>query len=156
MMIDIIKICSIFGEDTTLFGHYPPSSSQTNAPRIRPMYEDCVVRIFLAAPRSHVPSPRFRMVGVVVPPSTFRQLTLNKRKLSYPPHQFLVILSHPGGFIGQPPSSPAGNCSYALVDCCVCPFGWVGGLEGEIRPSTATLGGPVLCVCCSHATPAMI
>ena len=50
MMIDIIKICSIFGEDTTLFGHYPPSSSQTNAPRIRPMYEDCVVSIFLAAP----------------------------------------------------------------------------------------------------------
>ena len=113
--------------------------------------------------RSHVPSPRFRMVGLVVPPSTFRQLTLNKRKLSYPPHQFLVILSRPSRFTGQPPSSPAGNRSYALVDCCLCPFGWVGGVEGEIRPSTKgqivdvhrDVGG-VRCFAFVVATPAMI
>ena len=34
--IDVIKFCSIFSENSTLFGQYPPSSAQTNASGIDP------------------------------------------------------------------------------------------------------------------------
>lgn len=71
MMIDIIKICSIFGEDTTLFGHYPPSSARTSAPGIPPMSEDCIVVVGLAAPfqigpRKAIDLPGSRTPGIPI------------------------------------------------------------------------------------------